>query len=78
MRKRLLTCILASMLMSGATVRAEPIKLKLAYMLSDRTSLFVEMVKPFVEVELLFTEAQVADWLQRNTRDARSVTHGHR
>lgn len=49
MRKRLLTCVLASMLMSGAAARAEPIKLKLAYMLSDRTSLFVEMVKPFVD-----------------------------
>jgi hypothetical protein len=55
-----------------------------AAFVSPRSSIFqigqayVQMVKPFVEVELLFTEAQVADWLQRNTRDARSVTHGHR
>ena len=50
-----------------------------AAFVSPRPSIFeigqayVQMVKPFVEVELLFTEAQVADWLQRSTRDARRV-----
>jgi TRAP-type C4-dicarboxylate transport system substrate-binding protein len=33
----------------GSMAKAEPIKLKLAFMLSDRTSLFVDMIKPFVE-----------------------------
>ena len=53
-----------------------------AAFVSPRSSIFqigqayVQMVKPLVEVELLFTEAQLADWLQRSTRDARRVNHG--
>lgn len=49
MLKPLLTCVLATVLMASSAARAEPIKLKLAYMLSDRTSLFVNMIKPFVD-----------------------------
>ena len=35
---------------------------------------YAEMIKDFAELELLFTDAQVADWLQRNARRGRRGT----
>jgi TRAP-type C4-dicarboxylate transport system substrate-binding protein len=35
--------------LAGSLAQAEPVKLKLAYMLSDRTSLFADAIKPFVD-----------------------------
>ena len=49
MLKSLCACVVATTVVLGSAAQAEPIKLKLAFFLSDRTSVFVDMIKPFVD-----------------------------
>jgi TRAP-type C4-dicarboxylate transport system substrate-binding protein len=49
MIKFLLRCAATSIVVLPSIAAAEPIELKLAYFTSDRTSAYVDMVKPFVD-----------------------------
>ena len=49
MLRFLLHCATAAVALGPSLAAAEPIKLKLAYFTSDRTSAYVDMVKPFVD-----------------------------
>jgi len=45
----LMTGLVLGLLACAAPARAEPVRLKLAYLFSDRTSLFIDLIKPFVD-----------------------------
>jgi TRAP-type C4-dicarboxylate transport system substrate-binding protein len=60
MLKTLARCALISFALSSAVAAAEPIKLKMAYFSSDRTTTYLAAIKPFVDS----VNAEAADLVQ--------------
>jgi len=52
--------IVLALVAFAVPARAEPVRLKLAYLFSDRTSLFIDLIKPFVDAVNSEAQGQLA------------------